>query len=410
MSDVESTQSVARWRRLLESRAVVYSLYAAVAFSATLHRGVAGSTHTTFRIFRQSFWHLLKGTNLYAYYPAEQGGAAVDLFKYSPTAAVLFAPFAIPPYLPAMLLWSLLNSLALCFSIELLLGSRRGRLAQWLLLPEAYATTQAMQSNAIITALIIAGFVAMERRRQGPAAMSIVTAAALKIYPAAALVFAFFHPRRLRFAALSLLAAATAFLLPLLVTTPAMLVQQYRWWFSVESADSHDLEFGRSVMKLTRELLHVTWPNWPMQVLATGVLLLPLALRHDRWSEPAFRVSMLASMLAYAVLFNHQAEHASFVIAVTGVVIWYVASERGPLRTAVMSLCVLGLQTVPVLIAWLAMQHDLCRTASPEPGVGSRFRPARSARGMNRPTARRTRGFGHRGSDPSTGLPRTDGT
>jgi hypothetical protein len=65
-----------------------------------------------------------------------------------------------------------------------LLGRQRARVAQWLLLPEAFATMEAMQSNALITALIIAGFVAMESRHQVRAAAAIVVAAAMKIYPA----------------------------------------------------------------------------------------------------------------------------------------------------------------------------------------------------------------------------------
>jgi len=371
MTDVEPGRAGSWLSRFWGSRVTVYSLYAVVAVWATVHRGVIDPWHTTFRIYCRSFWHLLNGTNLYAYYPAEQGAAAVDLFKYSPTAAALFAPFAILPYVPAMLVWSLLNCLVLCFSLELLLGRRSGRVAQWLMLPEAYATMDAMQSNALITALIIAAFVAMERRRQGMAAGSIVTAAALKIYPAAAFVFAVFHPRRLRFAAKALLAAATAFLLPLLVTTPAMLLQQYRWWDETESHDEQDLLFGRSVMRLAREMLHVNWPNWPIQVLATMALLLPLAVRRDRWNEPAFRVTMLASLLAYAVVFNHQAEHASFVIGVTGVVVWYLTSERGFLRTGVMLLCVAGLQTVPVFGAWLMMQLDLWQRSGQGSGARS---------------------------------------
>jgi hypothetical protein len=339
-------------------------MYVAVAILVTIRRGASDSTHTTFKIFRQSFWHLLHGTNLYAPYPLEQGAAAVDLFKYSPTAAALFMPFALPPYWPAMLLWSLVNALALCFALERLLGGDKARVAQWLLLPEAFATLDAMQSNALITALMIGGFVALENRRTLRAVLAIVIAAALKLYPAAMLVFAAFHPRRLRSAWATIVAAVTVFLLPLLVTSPAMLLQQYRWWFATESHDEQDLLFGGSVMKLLRDLLHVSWPNWPMQVLATVALLLPLYLRRDRWSDPLFRVTALASVLVYAVLFNHQAERASFIVGVAGAVIWYVSgAPQNFTRTALTVLCAAGLQSVPLLAVWLFIQRDLWRPA-----------------------------------------------
>jgi hypothetical protein len=374
--DIFSRTVGARLGWIVQSRWVTYAMYVAVAILVTIRRGASESTHTTFKIFRQSFWHLLHGTNLYAQYPLDQGAAAVDLFKYSPSAAALFMPFALPPYWPAMLLWSLANALALCFAIERLLGSEKARVAQWLLLPEVFATLEAMQSNALITALMIGGFVALENRRPLRAALAIVVGAALKLYPAAMLVFAAFQPRRLRSACATVVVAVTVFLLPLLVTSPAMLLQQYRWWFATEAYDEQDLLFGGSVMKLVRNLLHVSWPNWPMQVLATAALLAPLYLRRERWSDPLFRVTALASVLVYAVLFNHQAERASFIVGVAGAVIWYVSgAPKNFTRTALTVLCAAGLQSVPLLALWLFIQRDLWRSA--RAAVASRARNAR---------------------------------
>jgi hypothetical protein len=365
-----------RLGRAVSSRSAVSLVYVALATFVTFHLVVLDPAHTTFRIFRQSWWHLLHDTNLYAAYPGEQGAGPADFFKYSPTAALLFAPFAVLPIGLAALLWSLTNGIVLCLALDRLLPSGQARLAQWLLLGESYSAMRSMQSNAVITALIIGGFVAMEHRRQLRAAVAIVTAAALKIYPAAVLVLGVFHPRRLRFALASAVTAAASILLPLLVVTPAMLVQQYRWWFDIERHDASDLGFGLSIMKVARDWLQVGWPNWPMQLIGTVVLLLPL-LRRERWADAGFRRDMLASLLAYAVLFNHQAERVSFVIGVTGVLIWYVGSRRGLLRTALMLPCAFGMLTLPLFGAWLAMQFDLWRrpatrraAASDQPGAG----------------------------------------
>ena len=86
----------------LRQRLWLLALYAAGVVVATLQRGVWSRDHTTFSIFRQSFVHLAQHQNLYAAYPAEQGAAAVDLFKYSPSAAVLFAPLALIPFSAAL--------------------------------------------------------------------------------------------------------------------------------------------------------------------------------------------------------------------------------------------------------------------------------------------------------------------
>lgn len=395
-------------RRLFGSRALVYALYVAVAVFVTVRRGSSSSTHTTFKIFRQSFWHLVDDINLYAHYPAEQGAAAVDLFKYSPTAAMLFMPIALPPYWLAMLMWSVVSALAMCLVLERLLGRERGRVAQWLLLPEVFATLEAVQSNALITVLMIAGFIALEERRQLRAAIAIVTATALKIYPAATLVLALFHPRRWRFAAVTAGVALIELLMPLLVTPPSTLVQQYRWWFATETYDASDLAFGESVMKVMRQWFHLTWPNWPVQLLATLVLLTPLLLRRERWGDASFRRTALASLLVFAVIFNHQAERPSFVIAVTGAVIWYLTSPRGWLRRVPTALSVLGLQSPPLLACWILIQRDLWAGAGR--ADRSRSRTAPPALQTAGSTAPGTPACGPAGSGRATGPPPTDGT
>jgi len=348
-------------RGFLASRWSVYTAYVAIAFYSTLDRIGPDSHHTTFWIFRWSFWHLLHNTSLYAHYPAQQGGAAVDLFKYSPTAAMLFAPIALLPSLPAMLLWSLVNALGLCLALEWMLDAGNARLAQWLLALETLAAVQAMQSNALLAALMIITFVAIERRQQVGAAVTAVAAGAFKVFPAGVLLLALCRPRRIRQALLTLGAAAVALVLPLLIVSPASLLAQYHGWYRIEAHDHADLEFGRSVMRLARDMLHVAWPNLPLQVAGTVALLLPVLWRRDCWDDARFRQLVFASVLAYVVLFNHQAERPTFVIAVTGVVIWYLGSRRDLFRTVIMLMCVGGLQTAPVFAAWLAMQHDLWR-------------------------------------------------
>lgn len=364
MPDMPAERSIRRspsLRGLLASRWSVYTVYVGIAFYATLDRIWPGSHHTTFWIFRWSFWHLRHNASLYAHYAAQQGGAAVDLFKYSPTAAMLFAPIALLPSLPAMLLWSLVNALGLCLALERLLDGADARLAQWLLALETLAAVQAMQSNALLTALMIITFVFIERRQQVGAAVAAVAAAAFKIFPAGVLLLALCRPHRLRQALLTLGAAAVALVLPLLIVTPASLLAQYHGWYQIEAHDHADLEFGRSVMTLARDMLHVAWPNLPLQVAGTAVLLLPVLWRRDCWTDARFRRLVFASVLAYVVLFNHQAERPTFVIAVTGVVIWYLGSRRDLFRTVIMLLCISGLQTAPVFAAWLVMQRDLWR-------------------------------------------------
>ena len=69
----------------------------------------AGARHNNnFEIFRTSWDNLVAGRNLYVASVNHQ-----DFFKYSPTFALLFAPFAILPFTAGVLLWNAVNAGAL---------------------------------------------------------------------------------------------------------------------------------------------------------------------------------------------------------------------------------------------------------------------------------------------------------
>ncbi len=356
-------------------------LYVATALLVTWQRGAPASTHTTFKIFRQSFRHLAAGANLYAHYPAEQGAAAADLFKYSPTAALLFAPFAVAPYSLALLAWSLLGALLLLLALSRVLPPGASALAAVLVYPDLLASMQGVSSNALVAALIVLAFAAFERREQTRAAVWVVIGTAIKLFPAAALLFGVFQPRRRRQLLIVGGLAMLALLLPLAVTSPVRLAAQYHWWAALERSDANDLRFGMSAMRLTRHWVGGRWPNWWMQVGGTIALIVPFLRRRNRWGDHAFRHQALASVLMYAVLFNHQAERSSFVIASAGVAIWcLVPGPGGSPRRWRFGLglpALLGLGSAPLLAAWAALQLELHRWPDP-PVVAPAPSPSRS--------------------------------
>ena len=326
-----------------------------------MQRGVWSREHTTFSIFRQSFVHLARHQNLYAAYPAEQGAAAADLFKYSPSAAILFAPLTLIPFPVALLLWNLLNAGLLIYALTRLLPPARANLALLLLAPEVFVAIQSSSSNALVTALILLAAFAYEEGRVLVGGYALVLGAAIKIFPVAGFVFAAIQARKRR----SALAAAAALLvvlaLPLLVVSPGELLQQYRWWFALETSDARDMLFGLSLMRQLREWWDISWPNWSIQLAGTFIFLLPLVLRRERWRCASFRTEYLCSLLIYVVLFNHQAERQSFIIAASGSVIWFVTKPATLERSILLALALIGVPTVPYLVLWLIIHVDLLR-------------------------------------------------
>jgi hypothetical protein len=334
-----------------------------------------------FEIFRTAARHLLTGQDLYAEYPAEHG----DRYKYSPTFALLFQPFALLSWPLALFLWSALNALLLFVAVERVLPPRAALLAQFFLLPEVLRAMQNAQSNALVAALIILAWTVFEARHVWRAVLAVALGASVKIFPLAALTFAI--PRRLapRTGAWAAALGATLVLLPLLVTSPTALLAQYGSWRGVESTDAQQRWF--SVMELVHRWTGTDWPNWPIQATGTLLLLVPLALRSDRWDQWRFRFLYLCSVLIFVVLFNHQAERASYAIAFTGMTLWFAGEPRTPWRAALYLIALLTIPlmstlipvgalfkspsamvyrlALPSLAIWIAIQAELLRGAQP---------------------------------------------
>jgi len=346
-----------------------------------------------FEIFRTASRHLVSGQDLYAEYPAEH----TDRFKYSPTFALLFQPFAWLPWPLALLGWNVLNGLLLFIAVERVLPARRALLAQALLLLEVLRGMQNAQSNALVAALIVLAFVAMERQRSWRAALAVALGVCVKIFPLAALTFAIPRRRAIRTGLATAAVGAALVALPLVLLSPAALAAQYQSWRGVESSDAQQRWF--SVMELLHRITGVAVPNWPIQLVGTVALLAPLALRRDRWDDARFRLLYLCSLLLYVVLFNHQAERASYLIAFTGTTIWFASETAARWRlwlygTAMLTIPLMStlipgawLRTeaattwrlaLPCLAIWIAVQRELLRraptvaradTASDQPGV-----------------------------------------
>lgn len=309
-----------------------------------------------FLIYRTATENLLRGSDLYVAYPERH----FDLFKYSPTFALAFWPFAVAPTLLSLLLWNSASAWCFARTLRAVIPDTIGQVfAGLMLLWPFVAQVSGAQTNALIAALMIAGVIAMENYRPQASALAITSGAMMKLFPLAAMPLLLTQPRRLRFLVTTVLSAVLLIVSPLVVVTPHVLLQEYRSWYRVESVDA--LDRGYSVMGVLHDWFNLDWPNWPIQLVGTAILLLPLLLRRPRLTELAFRRQMLASILFYVVLFNHQAEYQSYLISATGFVIWFLWSPRTVPRAVATALAMFALHPVPYFFAWSALQVELMR-------------------------------------------------
>jgi hypothetical protein len=296
-------------------------LWAGAVVAATVQQGLLHQNNN-FLIFRAASVHLLHGQDLYTAYPALH----FDFYKYSPTFALLFLPFALPPLWLGMLLWNTLNAGSLYFAMGTVLPLRSANVARAIVFLDMLGSLQNVQSNALVAALIIFTFAAYERRHTVLGSVAAVVGATIKIFPLAAVSFAVFHPRKRRIAVALVASTIVLVALPLLVTTPASLAMQYSSWHAIQEADA--MARGYSVMEIVQLLLHSDWPNWPQQLAGVVLLLAPLVVWRERWGEWQFRRLYLCSVLLFCLIFNHKAESPTFVIGVAGAAIWFASLDR----------------------------------------------------------------------------------
>ena len=320
---------------------VIYLLVVAVATTIC-----ATKQCNNFVIFRSAFFHLRDGRDLYAAFPGEHA----DLFKYSPTFALVFWPFARLPFGLALLAWNLVNVMLIYLALRLVVPAGRRLESVQLTGIGLVTTVDGTQSNGLVAALMVLAFAALERDRIAAAASAIAGGALIKIFPLAAAVFALPRVDRWRFARIGLAIGGVLAALPLIVTNAPTLGAQYRSWYALGQLDA--LDRGASVMRLMHVVGGYEGPNWPIQLAGTLLLVLPLLLKRDRWSDPAFRRAFLGSVLVYAVIFNHKAEQPSFIIAIVGIAIWYATMPRNVGRDVVTGAVFIA--TVPVFMTVLA--------------------------------------------------------
>jgi len=361
---------------------VLLLIYVSAALVVTIQRGVFAFPNG-FATFRASLWNLLANNDLYVL----RLDQARDYFKYSPSFALLFAPFAVLPFVLGLFFWNAVNAMAIFFALRFLLRREQWALAQALVAIPALRSLQSSQSNDLVAALIIVAFVSLEHGWLWRGGMAIALGTITKIFPAIAVIFALPRKDRARAILITIFLTSILVALPLLVIPPGALAAQYQSWAALERREASLV--GSSMMQLFRDV-GLTWPAWPVQLIGFAIVLGVLLLRMREWGDRNLRLQFLAFVMVFCVVFNHRAERQSAVIALGGMVIWYLASPRQAWRTAVFAIIyflvavtgsdvvpdaiksVLPAQlrfSIPLAVLWVVMLGELILTRNERPAV-----------------------------------------
>ena len=152
--------------------------------------------YNNYIIFKNSFFHLLGQLNLYTQYTNEQ----YDLFKYTPSFALIFGFFAILPNALGLFIWNLLNVglPILGFSQLLGLNKKTKPILLLLLMPEMLTSVLNSQSNGLILGLMLLALAAIQRENTLKAVVLICITGFIKLFGIALFAVFLLYPNQLK--------------------------------------------------------------------------------------------------------------------------------------------------------------------------------------------------------------------
>lgn len=338
-----------------------------------------------FSIFRGVFWHTIEQKSLYDVYPQEY----FDTNHYGPLFSVIIAPFALIPRWAGLALWHVCITLILYLSIRKSTFNQKQQVFLfWFCTNELFTALALSQFNIVTAALIILTFCLIEKEQDIWGTLCIIIGTFVKLYGIVGLAFFFFSKHKKRFLYGLILWSIVAFIIPMLISNPEYIIGQYKeWYLSIVTKDSSNtFSFYQNISFLGIVRKITTCDTYSdMWLIIPGILIFILPyLRFKQYKNTAFRQMFLASVLMFVVLFSTGSESCSYIIALVGVAIWFIAVtwKRSTLDIAIIIFVFIitslsptdifptyikqtiiqpyALKALPVFIVWIKLSFEMC--------------------------------------------------
>lgn len=282
------------------------------------------TSYNNFTIFQHSSFHFFQKVNLYLEYPKEY----YDVFLYNPTFPLLIAPVAYLPTFLSMFVWVALIGGLYYLAVRLIpLDKKSIIFILYFTFLELITSVQNMQTNSLIAASILFTFVFLERNSNFKSSFFVNLGFFIKVYGAVSGAFYILKTPQIKSFIYLLISFLILVGLPLLFYSPEQFVLLYKQWFAAISSD-HDNNLGVSVMAIMKKDFNLVVPIYYTQLLGVFMLLATMLLIAVKKSYEEVKYLFLAYIMIWVVIFNQAAESSTYIIASTGVAIWYVNSKK----------------------------------------------------------------------------------
>ncbi|SFW74447.1 glycosyltransferase family 87 protein [Chitinophaga sancti] len=282
-----------------------------------------------YHIFKYVFIHTLEQKNLYVAYPQVYN----DTNHYGPLFGIVIAPFAMLPDSMGVILWALVNAAILFYAIRRLKFPRKYFLTILLIgAIELMSSIHHVQFNPMVASWIILSFVFVEEEKDIWASFFIVAGFLCKLYGIAGITFFLFSKHKGKFTIWFLIWMLVLFCLPMLFSSPGFITQSYLdWMYSLQEKDSQNalqsVTFGQQDISVTGIIRRIS----QCRSISDGFILVPAMILYciplldvSKYGDNGFKLRYLALALISIVIFSSSAESVTYIIAITGVLIWFV--------------------------------------------------------------------------------------
>ncbi|NCD71929.1 glycosyltransferase family 87 protein [Mucilaginibacter agri] len=319
---------MSKLNKLLFNKYFVAILWFGLSLFAVIKQ-VAHHHINNYDIYKYVYFNLIDQHNLYN----EQPQFYFDSNHYGPLFGLVIAPFALMPDWAGCIIWVMCNALILYVAIWQLPFTVNQRLAVLLICAHELMTASFnVQFNPCMAAIIILTFVFVNRKQDIWATLMIVLGTMIKLYGIVGLAFFFFSKDKVKFIWSFLMWLVVLFVLPMVVSSPHFVIQSYQDWYDSlahkNASNAISTMQDISVMGMIRRIFKYPELSNTLVILP-GLLLFATAYLRFKWfSNLQFRYLLLASTLIFTVIFSTGSESPTYIIAFTGVAIWFMNLDR----------------------------------------------------------------------------------
>lgn len=374
-----------KFLKILLNPKYIFGVYLIIAVATALSKYFRGSyAINNYLIFKSVFFNTRDQTNLFTEYPDR----FFDMNHYGVFFSLLIAPFALMPDWLGITLWNAANTFIFIYAIHKLPFSHAKKALFALFCLQEYITAAlSLQFNIALTGLLLLSAVYIYERKETKSVTAVLIGVFVKIYGIVGLSQFFFIKNKTKFIVSGLIIAGVFFVLPMVYSSPQFVVQCYSDWYqSIIEKNSANQTLGNmqdiSLMGFFRRILgDASISN--IVFLAFGLPLFALPyIRIQQYKNYAFQLMILASTLLFLVLFSSSSESPTYIIAVTGVLIWFfLQKERTPFIIGLLVFVIIftcfstsdlfpkfvkknyiikySLKAVPCIVIWIRVIYEL---------------------------------------------------